>query len=51
MEDVPAWYLDQIRGHQWLVHRWPEVAQYIEDNQSTIHWELGGWIVDEDTDE
>lgn len=39
MEEVPASYLDWLRGQDWL-SQWPAVADYIERNASVIDWEL-----------
>lgn len=39
MKDVPASYLDWLRGQKWLSD-WPQVADYIERNAKVIDWEL-----------
>ena len=31
MELVPAGYLDWLRDQEWLVVKYPEVSEYIED--------------------
>ena len=40
MEDVPATYLDWLRDQDWLKASWPEVWQYIQDNEAVIDSEL-----------
>lgn len=39
MRDVPASYLDWLRGQSWL-QQWPDVAEYIDRNEKVIDWEL-----------
>ena len=39
MQDVPAQYLDWLRGQKWL-NKWPTVADYIERNAKVIAFEL-----------
>lgn len=41
MEDVPAQYLDWLRGQQWL-YKYPQVKAYIEDplTAKSIDYEL-----------
>ena len=39
MRDVPATYLDWLRGQPWL-SQWPAVAEYIEQNTHVIDWEF-----------
>ena len=41
MEDVPAEYLDWLRGVAWL-DKWPAVREYIERNKTVIDHELRG---------
>jgi len=39
MRDVPASYLDWLRGQSWLP-QWPDVAEYIDRKEKVIDWEL-----------
>lgn len=39
MRDVPASYLDWLRGQNWLP-QWPDVAEYIDRNEKVIDWQL-----------
>lgn len=39
MRDVPASYLDWLRGQSWL-QQWPDVGEYIDRNEKVIDWEL-----------
>jgi uncharacterized protein (DUF3820 family) len=40
MDDIPATYLDWLRGQEW-VQRFPFVQKYLEDNKMSIDSELG----------
>lgn len=40
MEEVPAWYLIELVGHDWLEEKYPEVYEYIENNWDVLQTEL-----------
>jgi hypothetical protein len=39
MKEVPATYLDWLRGQVWLVD-WPDVKEYVDKNKKVIDQEL-----------
>ena len=39
IEEVPAKYLDWLRGEEWVA-RYPLIVQYLQDNKQHIDWEL-----------
>lgn len=39
MDDIPASYLDWLRGQSWI-DQWPLIAKYIEENSMSINSEL-----------
>lgn len=40
MCEVPAAYLDWLRGEEWVMRKWPGVWEYMADREQHINEEL-----------
>jgi hypothetical protein len=50
MKNVPADYLDWLRGQDWIA-KWPMVAAYLDSNKSVIDAELADCRRDEEEED